>query len=215
MGQVWTREDWNQLIRDVNDVLQHPPADTDCSAIEEIDEVDAGHVWAKSDIREVQDKLKQTCTDISFDDIPDKWLQSIIDDINDAKGKAWCHCNPNNPGPNPWPPPVPPMPPGTTAVVIVVCDCSSGSFHVTDENGNPIPICQGCTGSWMYQNRILGTWPISEMGNAYAAWVSYLAGERAAGSPCQEFFLISWQQWLAMYQPGASFVGSCQCLCSR
>ena len=38
MGQVWTRDDWNQLIRDVNQVLQNPPASTSCGPIDPLDE---------------------------------------------------------------------------------------------------------------------------------------------------------------------------------
>ena len=66
MGQVWTRDDWNQLIRKLNQVLQNPPGSTDCGAIASINEVDAGHRWTKSDIREVQDKLKAICKDNTF-----------------------------------------------------------------------------------------------------------------------------------------------------
>ena len=140
MGEVYTRDAWNQLIRDVNGVLQNPPAKTSCSPIDPLDEVDEGHVWTKSDIRDVQNKLKQTCADISFDDIPDKWLQSIIDDIKAAKDKAWCHCNPSGGGGSGGGG-LPPSPSGHW--VIVLCDCASGSIQMTDAEGNCIPFCEG------------------------------------------------------------------------
>jgi hypothetical protein len=91
---AWTRDDWNNIIQQVNEVLQNPPADTDCEAQPTLDEVSTGHLWSKDDIREVQDALKETCDDISFDTIPDLWKQSIIDEINTAIGQAWCNCEP-------------------------------------------------------------------------------------------------------------------------
>jgi hypothetical protein len=101
MGQVWTRDDWNQLIRKLNQVLQNPPGSTDCNAIAAIDEVDAGHRWTKSDIREVQDKLKAICKDNTFSaaaDTPELWLQKTVDDINTAVSNGWCGCTGGNKG---------------------------------------------------------------------------------------------------------------------
>jgi len=101
---AFKRQDWNDLIAAVNDTLQNPPENTDCDPIGPIDEVDPDHIWTKSDVLEVQGALQQTCPDISFDDIPDLWKQSIIDEINDAIGQAWCNCEPNwECVPCPWP----------------------------------------------------------------------------------------------------------------
>ncbi len=88
MSQVWTRAAWNQLIRDVNQVLQNPPRGI--SAIAPIAEVAAGHRWSTADIQAVQNALKQTCSTITFDATAALWKQSIIDQLNTAKGKAWC-----------------------------------------------------------------------------------------------------------------------------
>jgi hypothetical protein len=90
---AYTREDWNSLIRRVNDVLQNPPQDTDCEPIEPLEEVGPDHIWTKTDIQNLQNKLKETCEEISFSDIPDLWKQSIIDEIENALGQAWCGCD--------------------------------------------------------------------------------------------------------------------------
>ena len=213
MGQVWTRDDWNQLIRDVNSVLQNPPASTSCSPIDPLDEVDEGHVWTKSDIREVQDKLKQTCADISFDDIPDKWLQSIIDDINTAKSSAWCGCNPTPPGQWPPDPPQPSVPSGTTSWVIAICDCSSGTIRVTDDNGDSIPTCQGCTGPCNTRLELVGSWP--DVNTAYR--LRHLHRWRACGREhLPTLLLASGEQWEAMFQAAGTnpqWVGTCLCDC--
>ena len=210
MGQVWTREDWNQLIRDVNAVLQNPPADTDCSAIDAIDEVDAGHVWAKSDIREVQDKLKQTCTDISFDDIPDKWLQSIIDDINTAKGKAWCHCNPNGGGGGGGGG-LPPSPSGHW--VIVLCDCASGTIRMTDADGNCIPFCQGCVGPFRYSNNIVWSGTDGSIAQQMVASFNSNEYDSCTHMPLAPYRLLAAETWTAMVtgHAGDSWIGSCTC----
>ena len=68
MGQVWIRAAWNQLIRDVNQILQNPPSGA--TAIAPIAEVAVGHRWSKADIQAVQNALKQTCSTITFDAIP-------------------------------------------------------------------------------------------------------------------------------------------------
>jgi hypothetical protein len=90
--RVLTRQEWNEIIQEVNDVLQNPPEDSDCEPIDTIEEVGENHIWTFGDIEEVQNKLKETCEDISFSDTPDKWKESIITEINDAIGQAWCDC---------------------------------------------------------------------------------------------------------------------------
>jgi hypothetical protein len=89
---AWKREDWNEIIQEVNDILQNPPSDTDCEPLPTIDEVGENHRWSKGDIEEVQEALKATCPDIEFDTIPELWKQSIIDEINEAMEQAWCDC---------------------------------------------------------------------------------------------------------------------------
>ncbi len=88
-------EAWNALIDEVNDILQNPPEGTDCEKIDELEHVGPDHKWSKTDIQEVQDKLKETCDSIDFANIPDLWKTSIIDEIKDAMDNdAWCDCKP-------------------------------------------------------------------------------------------------------------------------
>lgn len=91
----FTREDWNNIINSVNGVITNAPAETDCESLPPIDTVGPGHLWSKSDIQEVQDALRATCPSISFSEIPDLWKQSIVDEINEAIGQAWCDCEPD------------------------------------------------------------------------------------------------------------------------
>ena len=90
--------------------------------------------------------------------MPDKWLQSIIDDIKAANDKAWCHCGPTGavvavvaaafrlPPSGHW--------------VIVLCDCESGSIRMSDDQGNCIPFCEGCVGPFGYNINVLGPSPM-------------------------------------------------------
>ena len=209
MDQVWTRDDWNQLIRDVNGVLQNPPASTSCSPIDPLDEVDEGHIWTKSDIRDMQDKLKQTCADISFDDIPDKWLQSIIDDIKAAKDKAWCHCNPSGGGGGGGGG----LPPSASGHwVIVLCDCESGTIRTTDDQGNCIPFCEGCVGPFGYNINVLGSF--SNGGVVQQVCASYNANEydSCTHAPLSPYRILSQETWTAMVtgQKGP-WIGTCGC----
>src|SRR5574340_616123 len=92
MAGPYKISDWNDLIQRVNDILENPPEDENCPPVEPIDEVTAPHIWSKSDIRTVQDKLKETCPDIEFEEIDGMWKQSTIDEIEDAMLQAWCNC---------------------------------------------------------------------------------------------------------------------------
>ena len=84
---------WEDLLDQVNEELQNPPEDTDCEPIEPIEVPDENHIWAKSDIREVHDKLNEMPTDcFDFDDIPDLWKVSIIDNIEEQLSNSWCDC---------------------------------------------------------------------------------------------------------------------------
>jgi len=89
---AYKREDWNQLIRDVNNIITSPP--DGCSTLDPLEEVDENHIWSKNDIQVVQNALILTCVEIEFSDMPDKWKQSILDEIDTAMEQAWCHCEP-------------------------------------------------------------------------------------------------------------------------
>ena len=83
---------WGEFINDVNEILQDPPSG--CDPISIIEPVEECHRWSKSDIREVHDKLNEMpgeCFD--FDDVPDLWKTSIISDVEDQFGSAWCECD--------------------------------------------------------------------------------------------------------------------------
>lgn len=89
-------QDWDALIAEVNEVLQTPVGD-DCDPIDPIPEVGPKYRWKKSDLRDMQEKIKETCPDIEFEPIPEgkvRWAQSYIDEIRDKLGEAWCDCEP-------------------------------------------------------------------------------------------------------------------------
>lgn len=82
---------WEELLEQVNDELQNPPSG--CDPIDPIDIPDECHRWAKSDVREVHDKLNEMPGDcFTFENIPDLWKISIIKDIEEQLGEAWCDC---------------------------------------------------------------------------------------------------------------------------
>jgi hypothetical protein len=92
MSGPWTRDDWNDIIRRVNDLAQNPPDDTDCDPLSTIEEVGPSHVWARSDIEEVQNKLVEICDENTFSAELRLWAQEIIDEIEAAIANGWCGC---------------------------------------------------------------------------------------------------------------------------
>lgn len=89
---AFTRQEWNDLVDEVNLILEGPP-EGNCDPVAPLEHVPESHRWAKSDIREMQDRIKETCPDIVFDEIPDLWEQQTIDEIRDKLGMAWCDCD--------------------------------------------------------------------------------------------------------------------------
>ena len=89
MSTVYRREgddpkkSWNELIRRVNELAD------ECS-LEHIPLTQNPHKWSKSDIQEVQDKLREICDDNEFDPIPDTWKQSVIDEFVAAIDAGAC-----------------------------------------------------------------------------------------------------------------------------
>ena len=82
---------WEELLDQVNDELQNPPSG--CDPLDPIDTPGEDHRWAKSDIREVHDKLDEMPGDcFTFEDVPDLWKISIIEDIEGQLSEAWCDC---------------------------------------------------------------------------------------------------------------------------
>lgn len=92
MAGAFTRERWNEIIRQVNDLATNP--DEGCDPVDTLEEVGPNHRWAKSDIRQVHDKLIEICANNSFGEIKNLWLQSTIDEIQDAIDAGWCDCDP-------------------------------------------------------------------------------------------------------------------------
>jgi len=97
MASGYRREEWNSLLDAVNGILEDPPEDTDCDPVSTIPHVPPEYRWGKGDIRAVHDKLKQTCPDITFDEIPETWKESIIGEILGKLGQAWCDCEDDEP----------------------------------------------------------------------------------------------------------------------
>lgn len=82
---------WQELLDQVNDKLQNPSSG--CEPIEPIETRDPPQRWAKSHVREVHDKLNEMPGDcFEFEEIPDLWKISIIDDIESQLENAWCEC---------------------------------------------------------------------------------------------------------------------------
>ena len=92
-GKPFKLDEWNKLIRAVNDILKNPTG-AGCEAVAPLDEVTDPHRWAKSDIREVRDALKKTCPDIAFSKELRLWKEEVIDEIETQMDKAWCNCEP-------------------------------------------------------------------------------------------------------------------------
>ncbi len=87
-------KNWNDLVKDVNDILDTPPAGSDCEpSSDKLDEVEDPHRWAKSDIRKMREALEKTCPDIKFTEELKLWKQAVIDEIEEQMKKAWCNCS--------------------------------------------------------------------------------------------------------------------------
>lgn len=83
---------WEDLLNQVNEELENPP--DGCDPIDPIENPEECHLWAKKDdIQNVHDKLDEMPGDcFTFEDIPDLWKISIIEDIEDQLGESWCDC---------------------------------------------------------------------------------------------------------------------------
>ncbi len=85
---------WNQIIQEVNELATNP--DEGCDPLATLDEVPEDHIWNKTDVNEVHDKLKEICPDNQFTELIDNqpWTSLIVDEIKDALVKGWCECEP-------------------------------------------------------------------------------------------------------------------------
>jgi hypothetical protein len=90
MGQVWTLDDWNDIIQRVNDLAQNP--DPGCDPVDPLEEVEAPHIWKVQDVEDVRDKLMEICDENEFEAELEYWKQDIIDEIEEAIDNGWCNC---------------------------------------------------------------------------------------------------------------------------
>lgn len=87
---AWRREDWNDIIQRINDLIANP--DPGCEDIESLEEVAGRHIWTPDDIAAVRDKLVEICPENIFEAETVKWKQQIIDEIEAAIENGWCDC---------------------------------------------------------------------------------------------------------------------------
>lgn len=143
-------DDWNKLIRDVNEILENPPEDTDCEPIDAIVEVTDPHLWSVEDVTVMRDKLIETCPDISFEEELVLWKQEIIDEIEEKMDEAWCDCEEDEDIP-------------AVDEDLSLCEISDGTTKAgtTQEKSNSIledSPCAICIGSLCHQTEYSGTW---------------------------------------------------------
>ncbi len=84
-------DNWNGLIRAVNEVLQNPEGN--CDPVDTVPEVMAPHKWSKDDIELVRERLIETCDSISFSQPLRLWSRQVVDEIESAMNEAWCDCD--------------------------------------------------------------------------------------------------------------------------
>lgn len=92
---TWTEDfAWNEIIQEVNELATNP--DEGCDPVETLEEVEENHIWNKTDVTEVQDKLKEICPDNEFTELLENqpWTVVIINEIKDALITGWCECQP-------------------------------------------------------------------------------------------------------------------------
>ncbi len=85
----FSRENWNKLIQDINDMIEDPPGD--CPPLEPLEEAEENHIWTKKDVEDVRDKLEEMCPNNEFEEDLDKpWNTAIIDELED--NMKFCDC---------------------------------------------------------------------------------------------------------------------------
>lgn len=95
-SKPFSRENWNDdILTPVNDLCQNP--DPECDPLPIIPLVEPLHIWTKTDVTTVQDKLIEICPENTFDDLdtPQLWSHpDIIVPIEEAITRGWCSCQP-------------------------------------------------------------------------------------------------------------------------
>jgi hypothetical protein len=88
MGGVYKRDDWNDIIRRINELSANPPEGQD--ALPALDEVPEGHKWSVADIEQVRSHLQMICADNIFSAQTVSWTRDIITEIEQAIANGWC-----------------------------------------------------------------------------------------------------------------------------
>lgn len=85
-------DDWNDLIKRINEQCENPPEGMGCEPVEPLEEAEPNHIWTRQDIERARDKLKELCKDSEFEAPLDKWILQIHDELEEALKQAWCDC---------------------------------------------------------------------------------------------------------------------------
>ena len=91
MSVYWRVANWNEeVIQPVNDLATDPP--DGCDPVEPLEEAEEDHLFKKSDIEEVHDKLLEICPDNQFTllETPQLITEDLFIEIEDAIANGWC-----------------------------------------------------------------------------------------------------------------------------
>jgi len=91
---IFTLDDWNGLITDINALAVDPPAG--CSAVATLPLAVDPHIFKKTDITSARATLLQLCYENAFPSPLVIWLQDNIDEIEAAIATGWCNCDCDN-----------------------------------------------------------------------------------------------------------------------
>jgi hypothetical protein len=85
-------DDWNALIKKINEKCEKPPENGSCKPLPPLEEAGPDHIWTKKDVETVRDKLKELCKDVKFEAPLEKWILKIHEELEKELEKAWCDC---------------------------------------------------------------------------------------------------------------------------
>lgn len=84
------RSEWNDLVDEVNAIITNPTGSS-CPAQLPVEQIPPGK-WRRSHISTVQDRIKATCPEITFEEIKRKWRRRTLTEIREKLEQAWCNC---------------------------------------------------------------------------------------------------------------------------
>jgi len=90
MGQVFTRQEWNNLVQSVNSLAGSPP--NGCNSAPTLSEVPEKHRWSVAGVQAMRDTLRAICGDNTFSADLTKWNQAILTELYAAVSRGWCGC---------------------------------------------------------------------------------------------------------------------------